>query len=629
MTAQALSSKSRAHFRLQDTESLDRAAVSSLLNQLRQAQLGSSASNSTRSWLKPRRDRSQHHFRQIQHIAQEIEVEDPAISPQTEPPEELDPPEPTEPPSEGAADLDSGANPLLFPTDPDEVDIETVQPITLEQAVEVAQQNNRELQISRLQLQQAREQLREARAALFPTLDFDFTISRSDSPQSQLSVEQQDTSGITFGDSFTPGTDTGTIGGGTPGTDGPAATLRAPQTAGGPGTGGNGGDGGNSGPDADESDGETTDDGPVTPTAPSGAGDITDTDDIDTAQDSITGSLVLNYQLYTGGLRPAQIRAAERQVRFNELDVERLSEETRLEVATEYYNLQNTEAQVNIEQAAVDDATQTLRDAQLLEQAGLGTRFDVLRAEVELANANQNLLLALADQRTARRQLAETLSVGPNIELTTADEIEEAGTWNFTLPETIVLAFQNRAELEQSLVQREIDRQEREIALSAIRPQVSLFASYDVAEDLDDADTGFEDGYSVGATLQWRLFDGGAARARANQEETDVEIDEATFANQRDEVRLEVEDAYFSLQANARNIETSERAVELAEESLRLARLRFQAGVGTQTDVIDAQTELTTARGNFLNAIITYNQSFSQLQRAVSNIPDNLLFDLP
>ena len=63
-------------------------------------------------------------------------------------------------------------------------------------------------------------------------------------------------------------------------------------------------------------------------------------------------------------------------------------------------------------------------------------------------------------------------------------------------------------------------------------------------------------------------------------------------------------------------------AVTLAEESLRLARLRFQAGVGTQTDVIEAQSELTTARGNLLTAIIDYNQSFTQLQRAVTNAPE-------
>ncbi|MGL4884601.1 MAG: TolC family protein, partial [Waterburya sp.] len=61
----------------------------------------------------------------------------------------------------------------------------------------------------------------------------------------------------------------------------------------------------------------------------------------------------------------------------------------------------------------------------------------------------------------------------------------------------------------------------------------------------------------------------------------------------------------------------------LAEESLSLARVRFQSGEGTQTDVIQSQSELTTARGNYLGAIIAFNQSFNQLERAVANLPDN------
>jgi outer membrane protein TolC len=151
-----------------------------------------------------------------------------------------------------------------------------------------------------------------------------------------------------------------------------------------------------------------------------------------------------------------------------------------------------------------------------------------------------------------------------------------------------------------------------------------VFATYDVLEQFDD-DIDIADGYTVGARVQWTIFDGGAAVARARQSETDIQIDEVAFANQRNAVRLEVEQAFFDLQANEENIATSEKAVELAEESLRLARLRFQAGVGTQTDVIQAQTELTTARGNFLTAIINYNQSLNELQRAVDSLTETRL----
>ena len=519
--------------------------------------------------------------------------------PQIRVPESLQPQEPTNPPSTRTPDLNPGANPLLFPTEPEEVEVDVVQPLTLEQAIALALRNNQELQISRLNLQRSREQLREALADKYPNLDLLFDLTRADSAQTQLGVQQQEE--FTNLQREQLNQDVGDL---------QQQEEQLQQL---------------------EQSGQDVESQRQQLNLQRQGLDLQQQqlDNNSTTTDVLSGSLNLSYDIYTGGRRSAQIRAAERQIRFNELDVERISEDTRLNVANDYYDLQNTDAQVNIERAAIEDATQTLRDAQLLEQAGLGTRFDALQAEVELANANQNLLLALANQNTARRQLAETISVGANIGLTSADEIEEAGTWDLTLPETIVLAFQNRAELEQFLLQREINQEQREIALSEVRPQVSLFASYNVIEDLDDGDTGFVDGYSAGASLQWRLFDGGAARARADQENTDAQIEEENFSNQRDQVRLEVEQAYFNLQANQENIRTSERAVELAEESLRLARLRFQAGVGTQTEVIDAQSALTEARGNFLNAIIDYNRSFNQLQRAVSNIPDNRLFDIP
>ena len=340
------------------------------------------------------------------------------------------------------------------------------------------------------------------------------------------------------------------------------------------------------------------------------------------ADEAITqfdSDITLNFDVYTGGRRGADIRRAKKNVELNELTVEQITEQALFNAATAYYNLQDADAQVDIQIASVEDAQQTLKDAQLLEQAGLGTRFDVLRAEVELANAEQNLTTSRANQSTARRQLAETLSLGQQVNIETADEIEEAGVWNKSLEETIILGYGDRVELDQFLVRKEINEQQRRIALSAIKPQISLFGQYEILDIYDD-DVDITDGYVFGAQLQWAIFDGGTALARARQSETDILIDQTTFANQRNQIRVEVEQAYFELQANKENITTSEKAVEQAEESLRLARLRFQAGVGTQTEVIDSQTELTTARGNRLSAIIDYNQSLNQLYRAINGL---------
>jgi outer membrane protein TolC len=348
----------------------------------------------------------------------------------------------------------------------------------------------------------------------------------------------------------------------------------------------------------------------------------------DATTDTFDAEVQVSYNLLNGGQVAAQIREAKHQIRFLQLEVEQITEEIDLEATESYYDLQEANQQVEIEQQAVEQANQTLRDAELLQEAGLGTRFDVIRGQVDLANSEQALTQAIATQSIARRQLSESLGLGQQVEVTIADEIEPVEPWELSLEETIVLAYRNRAELEQQLVQREIEEENRRIALSALRPQVSVFASYNVLDILDDDFDG-STGYTIGAQLQWRLFDGGAARARKRQAEIDLELAEVAFEQERNQIRLQVEQAYFGFQANEQNIKTAAAAVQLAEESLRLARLRFQAGVGTQTDVIDAQTELTRARGNLLTAIVNYNNSIASLRRAVSNTPDRRLFDLP
>jgi OMF family outer membrane factor len=192
-----------------------------------------------------------------------------------------------------------------------------------------------------------------------------------------------------------------------------------------------------------------------------------------------------------------------------------------------------------------------------------------------------------------------------------------AGLWNQTLEQSIILAFQNRPELQQFLAQRNISEQRRRLALSDLGPQLSIVASYNLLDQFNDS-ISVTDGYSIGLQANLTLFDGGAAKARAAQERANIRIAETQFSQQREQIRFQVEQAYSNLQANLENVQTANAALEQARESLRLARLRFQAGVGTQTDVIAAETDLTTAEGNRVAAILDYNRALVSLQQAVS-----------
>jgi outer membrane protein TolC len=167
-------------------------------------------------------------------------------------------------------------------------------------------------------------------------------------------------------------------------------------------------------------------------------------------------------------------------LRFRELDVERQAEELRFDTAEAYYTLQNADGQVAIRQASVRNAQQSLRDAEALERAGVGTRFAVLQAQANLANEQQQLSVARRDQRVAQRRLAEILNISQTANLTAADPVEQAGSWRLSLEESIVQAFRNRPELEQQLVQRDISKQQRRSIQAGRLPQLSVGGSYNV-----------------------------------------------------------------------------------------------------------------------------------------------------
>ncbi len=454
--------------------------------------------------------------------------------------------------------LTTPANPLLFPTKPEEVKLTGVRSLTLQETIELAERNNRDLAVSRLQVEQQQAAVREAEANRYPTLDLQSSITRSLSAGGTIGLKAGQAQAIadaggneTTARAFNPG-----------------AFRRSL---------------------AEES----------------------------TSWDT---NLQLNYDLYTSGANSSRRRAAAGNLRAAELAMERVREQLRLDVTGDYYDLQEANEQVKINEQAVRNSEQSLKDANAQERAGIGTRFDVLRSEVQLANNQQQLTNAKATEEVRRRQIAQRLSLPEFVTVSAGDAVRPVGEWRLPLEDTIVTAYKQRVELEEQLVQRDISDANRQQALSALGPRVQLRASYNLLKIFEQPVGGPDSGYSISAVAQWRLFDGGAAKAQAKQQEINKQIAETRFTQSRNNIRFQVEQAYATLQANQKNISTTTTALGQACEAKRLAKLRFDAGVGTQTDVLNAETDLTRSAGSRVSAILGYNRSIAQLLRAVSNV---------
>lgn len=451
-------------------------------------------------------------------------------------------------------------DPLYLPTQPEQVEIDLDEPITLNQALELARRNNRSLQVIEQQLRQSRATLRQSQAALYPSISLQSSLGRSDSAAARLqnAQRQQDLRN--------------------------QAAMAGGAMAG----------------------------GAMRPT----------TLNLSSVSNTWNANVQVGYNVFTSGQRPGSIRAAQEQVRNAELDLQRQLEQLRQDVTDDYYNIQQAGALVQIGQAAVENSQISLRDAVARERAGLGTLFDVLTSEVQLANNQQQLVQAESQLQIARRQLARTLSLNDQANLSAADPIQVVGDWTLSLNDSIALAFRNRVELEQQLTQRNVALQQRRVALGNLGPQLSVGGTFNTTDELSDS-LAPQWGYSVSGQMNLTIFDGGVSRASAAQQEASAAIAETQFASFKNLIRFQVEQSYLTLKSSQENIITNQAAVKEATEGLRLARLRFQAGVGTQQEVSNAETSLIQAQSNLLSAMIDYNRAISALQRFVSGLPLN------
>jgi outer membrane protein TolC len=433
------------------------------------------------------------------------------------------------------------AAPLVVPTTPSQVRIDRTQPITLQEALAIANRNNRDIGQAKINVERSRAVIREAEAARLPTVTASGSYTFNDSAQARLgNISNGFGSANGFGDS---------------------STISQP----------------------------------------------------------ISGTIGLNYNVYNSGLVETNVKISENQLRIAELDLNRITQTVRITVVTAYNNLQNTDENVRIQAKSVENSQRSLRDTQALERAGVGTKFDVLQSQVQLANSQQALLDAQARQLIARRELARQIEYPSNLDLSAADKIEPTTPWKLTLEDTIVLALKNRSELDTQKLQREVARDRARASIARLGPQVGLTANVDTADNFNQAG-GFALGYRFGVNVSISLFDGGVASAQVDQSKADQGLAESRFQQSANQVRFDVEQAFINSQSRRQQIETATKAVEQSTEALRLARLRLSAGVGTQLEVIRAEEDLTRADSNRLQAIVGFNQSIYDLQRAVNGL---------
>jgi outer membrane protein len=279
--------------------------------------------------------------------------------------------------------------------------------------------------------------------------------------------------------------------------------------------------------------------------------------------------------------------------------------------------------QIVVREASLSLLAKELDDQQRRHDAGTVPRFNVLRAEVATANAHPPLIRARNAYRIGKNNLVNLLGynlpreIWEDVPLELSDRLE-AEPYDIDLPAAIAQALEKRTELATLRKAEELQKESIVNARAGYKPIVQLFAGYGWRSSQFTTDLGRDvDGWNAGAQLSWNIFDGLLTRgkitqARALHEKSKTEIDDAGRR-----IELEVRTAYSFFIEAREVLESQKKVQEQADEALRLARARTDAGTGTQLEVLDAQTSLTEARTTQVQALHDYTVARARLERAI------------
>ena len=332
------------------------------------------------------------------------------------------------------------------------------------------------------------------------------------------------------------------------------------------------------------------------------------------ANDSFSNNIKLSLPIYSGGSIEAQIEQAKLNLKVNDVGVDKSRQQVKLDATTGYFGILGAQNSLKISQDSVDMMQDHLENVQAQYGVGVVAKTDVLRSQVELANNQQALIKAQNSYDLAVSEFNNTIGLPLDTQVKLKDELK-TGTYALSLDDSIKYAMAHRPDVVQVDYNIDIAKQGVKVAESGKLPTVAFSANQGWS---DSTFPGTKDsGWSVSLMTTWTPFDSGVTNAKIKQSDASLTKAKLEAQQAKDGYQLEVRQYYLSMNEADKRIGTSQVAVDNAQEDYKIAEVRYSAGVGTNTDVIDAQVALATAKTNYIQAMYDYNTSKANLNKAM------------
>lgn len=290
-------------------------------------------------------------------------------------------------------------------------------------------------------------------------------------------------------------------------------------------------------------------------------------------------------------------------------------------VARSYLACLRADAKLETERANVDLSDALLKLSNRQKTAGTGLAIEITRAQVQLANDRQNLIVAENDRRKAVLQLLRAMGLNLDARIEFTDKLAYQPVDVGPMEVAIEKARKERAELKAQAKREEIAKLNYGSVKAERLPSLSAFGNYGT---IGPEIVGALPTHSVGVTLKVPVFDGGRRDARRAESLSQLRQEEIRTRDVKQQVELDVRLALDSIKSAASQVETAREGLALAENELAQARRRYEGGVANSIEATDAQTRLDRARDNSIAALYNYNLARLDLATATGSIAEYL-----
>ena len=338
------------------------------------------------------------------------------------------------------------------------------------------------------------------------------------------------------------------------------------------------------------------------------------------SEDTYRAGLSLQQPIFTWGQILNNYKQSKFSMEASKQELEATRQQAILDVTTAFYGVMLTEKMVSVTEMAVAQVEAHVKIAQNLLDAGVATNFDLLRAKVQLANINSQFIRA----RNVLKLTKDNLKITIGMDLDAQISVDGKLTYHpldLRLDQLIESAMANRPELKQLQFQEQIGEKYISLAKAGNKPNLSFVGNYNYesfAESLSDAfDTDeWNKSWSVTLALQVPIFDGLSTRAKVKQARSGLRQIQIGREQLTDGIGLEVRASFFGFQESEELLKAQEETVQQAEESLRIANLRYENGMITNVELMDSELAFTQAQTNRFNALHDYVIAIAKLEKA-------------